>query len=82
MKLLREIILVISLSFISFSMFGQNDTVSRIKPGVQWDTAVVIKPVHTPEHLIGIKYDYSFTSVSMTPKMGVKPVQSPVNVAV
>lgn len=53
-------------------MYGQSDT-AKIKPGIQWDTAVIVKPVKAPEHLIGMKYDFSFTGVTMTPDMGTNP---------
>ena len=44
--------------------------------------AIVVKPVHEPEHLLGVKYDFSFTGVMMTPDMGIKSINSPVNLAV
>ena len=42
-----------------------------IKPGIQWDTAIVIKQTHNPEHLIGIRYNYGFTGVSITPDLSI-----------
>ncbi len=57
-------------------------TEMKIKPGVQFDTLVVIKPVHAPEHLIGIRYDFSFTGVTMTPDMNIKSINSPFNIAI
>lgn len=81
MRPLRKIIAVTALIFTALSLYGQEDTVT-IKPGVQWDTAIVVKPIRYPEHLIGVRYDYSFTGVTMTPDMGIRPVNSPVNVAV
>lgn len=81
MRQLREIIALILLSFSTFAMYGQSDT-AKIKPGIQWDTAVIVKPVKAPEHLIGVKYDFSFTGVTMTPDMGIKSVNSPLNIAV
>ena len=81
MRQLRRIITVTVLIFTALSLYGQTDT-AKIKPGVQWDTAIVVKPIRYPEHLIGVRYDYSFTGVTMTPDMGIKSVNSPVNVAV
>ena len=81
MRQLRRIITVTVLMFTALSLYGQTDT-AKIKPGVQWDTAIVVKPIRYPEHLIGVRYDYSFTGVTMTPDMGIKSVNSPVNVAV
>lgn len=81
---MRPVLAIISFTLLIFtavSANAQDDTV-KIKPGIQWDTAVVIKPTHRPEHLIGVRYDYSFTDVSMTPDMGTKGVNSPVNIAV
>lgn len=88
MRLIPTIITVFILSIIPLSSFGQNRkdgkeaTEQKIEPGVQWDTTVKVLPVKYPEHLIGIRYDFSFTSVSVTPDMGVKPVNSPLNIAV
>lgn len=53
----------------------------QIVPGVQWDTAVVVRPVKYPEHLIGVRYSFDFTGVSMTPDMEIKGYNSPVNIA-
>lgn len=82
MRLLLRILAAALLSVIPLSVHAQkNDTIPKIQPGVQWDTAIVIKPVKAPEHLIGVKYDFAFTGVSMTPKMGIKSINSPVNVS-
>ena len=81
MKPTLAIIPVMLLTLISVSLRAQDDTV-KIQPGIQWDTAIVVKPTHKPEHLIGVRYDYSFTGVSMTPEMGTKSINSPVNIAV
>ena len=70
---IHKITAIIALSVMSLSLYGQKrDTIPAIKPGIQWDTAVVIKPVKASEHLLGVKYDFSFTGVTMTPEMGVK----------
>lgn len=53
-----------------------------IKPGIQWDTAIVVKQTHKPEHLLGIRYNYAFTGVSISPDLSVKGVQSPFNLAI
>ena len=87
MRPLLSIISVILLSLMSFSVYGQDlrdkkDTVQKILPGVQWDTTVKVLPVKYPEHLIGVRYDFSFTGVSMTPDMGIKSINSPFNIAV
>ena len=80
---IHKITAIIALSVMSLSLYGQKrDTIPAIKPGIQWDTAVVIKPVKASEHLLGVKYDFSFTGVTMTPEMGVKAINSPINVAV
>ena len=82
MRPLLRILAAALLSVIPLSVHAQkNDTIPKIQPGVQWDTAIVIKPVKAPEHLIGVKYDFAFTGVSMTPKMGIKSINSPVNVS-
>ena len=81
MRPLLRIIAVTALIFTTLSLYGQEDT-TKIKPGVQWDTAIVVKPIRYPEHLIGVRYDYSFTGVTMTPDMGIKPVNSPVNLSI
>ena len=80
---IHKITAIIALSVMSLSLYGQKrDTIPAIKPGIQWDTAVVIKPVKASEHLLGVKYDFSFTGVMMTPDMGIKSINSPVNLAV
>lgn len=81
MRLKLAIITAFLMTVIPVSVYGQNDT-AKIKPGIQWDTAIVVKPVHEPEHLLGVKYDFSFTGVMMTPDMGIKSINSPVNLAV
>ncbi len=81
MRLKLAIITAFLITVIPVSVYGQNDT-AKIKPGIQWDTAIVVKPVHEPEHLLGVKYDFSFTGVMMTPDMGIKSINSPVNLAV
>ena len=82
MKQTLAIISVILLTLISVSPLRAQDDTVKIQPGIQWDTAIVVKPTHKPEHLIGVRYDYSFTGVSMTPEMGTKSINSPVNIAV
>ena len=87
MRSLRSIIALIILSIIPLSASGQNltdkkDSVQKIQPGIQWDTTVKVLPVKYPEHLIGVRYDFSFTGVSMTPDMGIKSINSPLNIAV
>ena len=82
MKQTLAIISVILLILISVSPLRAQDDTVKIQPGIQWDTAIVVKPTHKPEHLIGVRYDYSFTGVSMTPEMGTKSINSPVNIAV
>ena len=75
------------MSIIPLSASGQNltdkkDSVQKIQPGIQWDTTVKVLPVKYPEHLIGVRYDFSFTGVSITPDMGIKSINSPLNIAV
>lgn len=53
-----------------------------IKPGIQWDTAIVVKQTHKPEHLIGVRYNYGFTGVSISPDLSTKGVSSPFNIAI
>ncbi len=72
----------------SFEMTAQNSekdsviTEMKIKPGVQFDTITVRKQTHKPVQLLGVRYDFSFTGVSMTPDMSVKSMNSPLNLAV
>lgn len=72
------IILPLILLFTSVSASAQD----KPEPGIQWDTATKVLPVQYPEHLIGIRYDFAFTGVSMTPDMSIKRVNSAVNLAV
>ncbi len=75
-------ILLLSIS-LSASAQRNTDTVShKIEPGIQWDTTVKVLPQKYPEHLIGVRYDFSFTGVNITPDMGIKSVNSPLNIAV
>ncbi len=57
-------------------------TEMKIKPGVQFDTVTVRQQVHKPQHLLGVRYDFSFSGVSMTPDMSIKSLNSPFNLAV
>lgn len=81
---LRIVLLLIALSASGLLLSAQDkdSLVNGIKPGIQWDTVIKIRPVRYPEHLIGVRYDYSFTGVAMTPDMGTKSVNSPLNIAV
>lgn len=78
--------LCILLAFILFAFRGaaQNEekAINGIKPGIQWDTVTKVYPERFPEHLVGVRYDYAFTGVMITPDMGIKSVNSPVNVSV
>lgn len=88
MRPLHSIIIIILLVITPMYASGQNrknkggEQEYTVQPGIQWDTTVKVLPVKYPEHLIGVRYDYSFTGVSMTPDMGIKPVNSPFNIAV
>ncbi|HIZ86042.1 MAG TPA: PorT family protein [Candidatus Coprenecus stercoravium] len=79
-----SIITIILLSIIPLSVSGQNkrDSVQKIQPGIQWDTTVKVLEPKFPEHLIGIRYDFAFTGVQITPDMGIKSINSPFNIAV
>lgn len=85
MRPLQSIILAIIVLLLPLQAFGQNmskDSIDKIKPGVQWDTAVKVLTMKSPEHLIGVRYDFAFTGVHITPDMGIKSINSPVNVAI
>ena len=81
MRPLLRIIAVTALIFTALSLYGQEDT-TKIEPGVQWDAAMVVEAMRYPERLIGVRCGYCFAGVTMTPDMGIKPVNSPVNVAI
>ncbi len=57
-------------------------TEMEIKPGVQFDTVTVIRPTHKPEHLLGIRYDYSFCNVTMTPDLKPEGIGTPLNLSI
>ena len=59
-----------------------NNTLKPVEPGIQWDTVKVIIHDKYPEHLVGIRYNFSFTGVMMSPDLEVKGVIAPVNVAI
>ena len=86
MRLLYSIMTGLMLAVvIPLQLCGQDrkaDTLNKIQPGIQWDTTIKVLPVKYPEHLIGVRYDFSFTGVTMTPDMGIKSINSPVNIAV
>lgn len=81
---IARILATLSLGILALSLRAQDkDTlINGIKPGIQWDTVVKISPIRYPEHLIGVRYDYSFTGVTMTPDMGTKSINSPLNFAI
>lgn len=78
------VILAVSLLSADLS-YGQDKVQGKdtniIKPGIQWDTAIVVKPVKYSEHLIGLRYSYAFTGVVFTPDMSTKGINSPFNIA-
>lgn len=84
--LLKIFTVVLGVLLFSFSLLAQDDekkvAPNGITPGIQWDTVSKVYPVRYPEHLVGIRYDFAFTGVMITPDMGIKSVNSPINVAV
>lgn len=80
MKSIFKISILTVLIFLSSSIFAQDN--NTIIPGIQWDTTVVVKQPKASEHLIGIRYDYSFTGAMITPSVSPEGVNAPVNLAI
>ncbi len=87
-KTLIHIIAFITVFLTAFTFDGsaqnKKDKVTEmvIKPGIQFDTVTVYRPVHKPEHLIGLRYDYSFCNVTMTPDLKPVGIGTPLNFSI
>ncbi|HIZ87208.1 MAG TPA: PorT family protein [Candidatus Coprenecus pullistercoris] len=89
MRLVYTISAALILLLLPLTVHGQNrkdrnkdlEEEYKIEPGIQWDTTVKVLEYKDPEHLLGVRYDFAFTGVSMTPDMGIKSVNSPFNIA-